>query len=138
MDKKARYVAVREILVVNPFQAKKKTMQRALLWQAIAMNLKQLEDPKFKETLSKRSVQQLEDPKFKETLSKRSVQDRCSLLCEKYKKRMNYEKRASGIAPELTELDVLIEETIEKQEVSEDIWLTQGNKIYLKLNINKY
>jgi hypothetical protein len=51
---------------------------------------------------------------------------------------MNYEKRASGIAPELTELDVLIEETIEKQEVSEDIWLTQGKKIYLKLNINKY
>jgi hypothetical protein len=35
----------REILVVNPFQAKKKTTQRALLWQAIAMNLKQLEDP---------------------------------------------------------------------------------------------
>ena len=111
----------REILVVNPFQAKKKTTQRALLWQAIAMNLKQLGDPKFKETLSKRLVQ-----------------DRCSLLCEKYKKRMNYEKRASGIAPELTELDVLIEETIEKQEVSEDIWLTQGKKIYLKLNINKY
>ena len=47
----------REILVVNPFQAKKKTTQRAELWQSIANNLKKSEDPHFKETLAKRSVQ---------------------------------------------------------------------------------
>ena len=42
----------REILVVNPFQAKKKTTQRAELWQSIANNLKKSEDPHFKETLA--------------------------------------------------------------------------------------
>lgn len=73
----------------------------------------------------------MEGPKFKDTLSKRSVQDRCLLLCEKYRKRMNCEKTASGISPELTELDVLIEETIEKEEVCEETRLTQGTKTYL-------
>ena len=94
----------REILVVNPFQAKKKTTQRAQLRQAIAENVKLLESPRFKETLSKRSVQ-----------------DRCTLLCEKYKRRASFENAASGISPEVTELDLLIEEVIAKEEVSEEI-----------------
>ena len=72
----------REALVVNPFQAKKKTVQRATLWQNIATTLKTLDDPPFKQTLTKRSVQ-----------------DRCSLLCEKYRKRMSYEKTATGVSP---------------------------------------
>lgn len=40
--------------VVNPFQAKKKTVQRATLWQNIATTLKTLDDPPFKQTLTKR------------------------------------------------------------------------------------
>ena len=83
----------REVLVVNPYQAKKKTVQRGQLWQTVAGNLVQLEDPVFKKSLSKRSVQ-----------------DRCTLLCEKHKKRMRYETKASGISPNVTELDNLIEE----------------------------
>ena len=104
----------REILVVNPFQAKKKTTQRAELWQSIANNLKKSEDPHFKETLAKRSVQ-----------------DRYTLLCKKQKKRMSYEKSASGISPEVTELNVLIEEAIEKDELSEEIRATESKIILI-------
>lgn len=99
----------REILVVNPFQAKKKTGQRAELWQIIAHNLKDLQDPSFKDTLGKRSVQ-----------------DRYSRLSKKHKKRVSYEKTASGISPEVTELDVLIEEAIEKEKFSEEIRINEG------------
>ena len=80
----------REVLVVDPFQAKKKTTHRAQLLQVIAENFKKMESPKFKPTLTKRSVQ-----------------DRCSLLCEKHKRRMAHEKWATGISPEVTELDRL-------------------------------
>ena len=103
----------REVLVVNPYQAKKKTVQRGQLWQTVAGNLVQLEDPVFKKSLSKRSVQ-----------------DRCTLLCEKHKKRMKYETKASGISPNVTELDNLIEETLEKEEASEELRATQGIHIY--------
>jgi hypothetical protein len=81
----------REVLVVNPYQAKKKTIQRGQLWQTVAGNLVQLEDPMFEKSLLKRSVQ-----------------DRCTLLCENHKKRMKYETKASGISPKVTELDTLI------------------------------
>ena len=99
----------REVLEVNPYQAKKKTVQRGQLWQTVAGNLVQLEDPVFKKSLSKRSVQ-----------------DHCTLLCEKHKKRMKYETKASGISPNVTELDNLIEETLEKEEASEELRATQG------------
>lgn len=92
-----------EVLFSNPFQAKKKTTQRAQLWQTVADNLKLLDWPKFKPNLTKRSVQ-----------------DRMALLCEKYKKRMNEEQRASGISPDVTELDKLIKEVITKEELSKE------------------
>ncbi|XP_028390589.1 histone-lysine N-methyltransferase, H3 lysine-79 specific-like [Dendronephthya gigantea] len=102
-------VLFREVLAVNPYQAKKKTVQRGQFWQTVAGNLVQLEDPSFKKTLSKRSVQ-----------------DRCTLLCEKHKKRIAYEMKATGISPQLTELDSLIEETLEKEEASEELRASQS------------
>ena len=107
----------REVLVVNTFQAKKKTVQRAMLWQNIATTLKTLGDPPFKQTLTKRSVQ-----------------DRCSLLCEKYRKRMSYEKTATGISPEVTELNILIEETIHKEEAHEELRKRQSKKLFVVPN----
>lgn len=111
----------REILVVNPFQAKKKTVQRATLWQNIAVTLRKLEDPKFKATLSKRSVQ-----------------DRYTLLCEKHRKRMIFEKGATGISPEVSELDVLIEEAIEKEEFSEEVRITQSKALCIPIYITHF
>ena len=49
----------RVILVVNPFQANKKTTQRAELWQSIANNLKKSEDPHFKETFKEAEEKQV-------------------------------------------------------------------------------
>ena len=72
----------------------------------------------------------MESPKFKSTLTKRSVQDRCSLLCEKHKRRMAYETRATGISSEVTELDQLVEEIVEKEEFSEESRKDESTKLY--------
>ena len=47
----------KEVLVQNPFLARKKTVQRAAIWQKIADELVSLSRPKFKVILTKRSVQ---------------------------------------------------------------------------------
>ena len=108
-------VLCREVLVVDPFQAKKKTIQRAKLWQTVANNLIVLDHPKFKSTLSKRSVQ-----------------DRCMLLCDKHKKKVRAELAATGISPPHTELDDLLEEIIQKDELSEERMKVR-KKLYNKL-----
>ena len=47
---------------------------------------------------------------------KRAVRERFTLLAEKFKKKMKAEEKASGIDTEMTELDVLLEEIVEKEE----------------------
>ena len=101
----------REVLVVNPFQAKKKTIQRAKHWQTVANNLVVLDYPRFKSILSKRSVQ-----------------DRCMLLCDKHRKKMRAELGATGISSPHTELDDLNEEIIQKEELSEEMRRDEGVK----------
>ena len=112
-------VLCREVLVVDPFQADKKTVQRAKHWQTVANNLVVLDYPKFKSTLSKRSVQ-----------------DRCMLLCNKHKKKTRAELPATGISPPHTELDDLIEEIIQKEELSEETRKDEGKKTITKLPIH--
>ena len=90
----------REMLAVNPFSAKRKTTQRAKMWETVANNLEDIDTPKFKVTV-------------------RSVRDRYSLLAKKYRKQMQSEKKASGISPEISELDVLLEELIALEDLSE-------------------
>ena len=51
--------------------------------------------------------------------SKRAVRDRYSLLAKKYRKKMTEEANASGISPELTETDKLLEQIIEMFEESD-------------------
>jgi len=103
-----------EVLVTNPFQAKKKTTQRAQLWQTVCDHLKSLDSPKYKTFLTRRSVQ-----------------DRSTLLCDKYKKKMSQEKRDSGISPEITELDQLLEEIIEKEKLGEEQRKDEGIKLII-------
>ena len=91
----------REMLVVNPFQYKRKTTQRAKMWETVADHLERIDAPTFKVTV-------------------RSVRDRYTLISKKYKKRMQTEKRASGIVPEVSELDVLLEELIELEKLFEE------------------
>lgn len=87
----------REILTSEPFKAKRRTPQRGQLWQSVADHLNCVPEPKFK-------------------VSKRAVRERFTLLAEKFKKKMKAEEKASGIDTEMNELDVLLEEIVEKEE----------------------
>lgn len=104
-------VLCREILVTDPFQSKQRTVQRGKLWQSIADHLNDGVELKFK-------------------VSKRGVRERYALLAEKFKKKTRNEEKASGIDTEITELDILIEEILAKEEHSEETYqnITAENK----------
>ena len=104
----------REILAVDLFKSKKKTTQRAQLWQQIADNLCRYDTPVF-------------------SVSKRAVRDRHSVVTSKYRKRMQAEERASGIDTEQSELDVLLEELIERENLAEE----EGNEFKRKVEEDK-
>ena len=57
----------REMLAINPFKAKRKTIQRTKMWETIVHHLEQIEEPSFK-------------------VSVRSIRDRYSLLAKKFRK----------------------------------------------------
>jgi hypothetical protein len=83
----------REILLVDPFKAKPRTSHRGQLWTKIADALNGIKEPKF-------------------SVSQRSVRDRFNRLADKFKKKIVAEERGSGISPEMSELDVLLEEIL--------------------------
>ena len=87
----------REIMVIEPYSAKPRTAQRGQLWKDIADRLNCLSEHKF-------------------NVTQRAVRDRFKLLSEKFKRKMAAEKVASGINPEVSELDVLLEEILAKEE----------------------
>lgn len=88
----------REILLVNPYRAKKGTNFRSSLWEQIAVSLCQCSTLKF-------------------VVDKRSVRDHIAVLINRYKKKMRAEENASGIDPdEPSELDTMVEEIIELEE----------------------
>ena len=87
-----------EVLQTEPYRAKEKTVGRAQAWEKIANNL------------NKRA-------EFK--VNKRSVRDHFMVLVEKFKKKTSQEIKASGISPEPTELDSLLEAIIERAEACE-------------------
>ena len=100
---------MKEVRVLNPFQAKKKTASRAKIWMSIAENLSGLKDPPFKNYMTKRSVQ-----------------DRYTLVTEKYRQRMRREEKSSGISPSYSELDRLIEECIDLEKTEDDMRQNDG------------
>ncbi len=83
----------REILLVDPFKAKPRTSHRGQLWTKIADALNGIKEPKF-------------------SVSQRSVRDRFNRLADKFKKKIVAEERGSGISPEMSDLDVLLEEIL--------------------------
>ena len=68
-------------------------------------------------------------PQFK--VSVRSIRDRYTPLTKKFRKRMTSEQKASGISPEMSELDVLMEELTGMEDLSEEE--CGGADIYLRL-----
>ena len=85
----------REILLYEPFKFKVRSVERKKAWEAIAGNLNAIEDPKFRVTA-------------------RSVRDQYAYLTSRKLTQLKDVERASGIAVAEIELDVLLEEILEK------------------------
>ena len=85
----------REILAVELFKTKKKTTARAQLWQKVADNILRYDTPVF-------------------VVTQRAVRDRYNVISTKYR------KIASGIDVQESEIDVLLEELIEREKLSEE------------------
>ena len=87
---------VREILVVEPYQYPTKSKERGNAWTAIATNLQQMLEPGSQ-------------------VSQRSARDRFNLLVTKHKTKQRVEvAAASGISPEVTELDLALDDILER------------------------
>ena len=72
-----------------------------------------------------------------QTTSKRSVRDRFSGLVDKFKKKTSKELSASGISPQPTELDRLLEEITEQMEVSEQMIDDEDEKARAKVQLEQ-
>ena len=93
----------------QPIPSKEENNTRSKMWETVAEHLSLIDQPKFK-------------------VAVHSVRDRYLLISRKYRKRMEEEKRASGIAPEQSELDVLLEELIELEDSSEEQRQSEGQE----------
>ena len=86
----------REILVSNLFSTKKSSPERGQVWNDIADTLCQLQQPTFR-------------------VNQKSVRDHYKKLVMGHKRKMRDELNASGISPDQTEIDKLLEEIVEKE-----------------------
>ena len=94
-------VFCREIIFVNPFSAKKKSVQRSALWQKVADTLNSITDPVF-------------------YVDKRSVRDHIGILVQRFKRKEAKELKESGTNPTKTEVDVAIEQIIAMEESADE------------------
>ncbi|XP_058968481.2 mRNA export factor GLE1-like [Pocillopora verrucosa] len=91
----------REILVVDPFTGTKKgTVARGTRWEEVAKNLNKIQQIYFK-------------------VDKRAVQDRYNLLSKELRNKLKREEKESGIETDMTEVEMALEELIEKEDAAE-------------------
>ena len=76
----------REVLLLEPFRLQARTVERGKVWQTIADNLNSHATLRF-------------------LVTKKSVREHLKLLLDKYRARMQKERRDSGVEVEQTELD---------------------------------
>ena len=86
-----------EILVSKLFATKKSSAERGKVWELIADKLNELRQPSFR-------------------VDQRSVRDHYKKLVDRYKRKVREELNSSGISPEPSELDSMLEEIVEKEE----------------------
>ena len=91
----------REVLLLEPYRHKMRTIERGKVWQTIADNLNSHATLRF-------------------LVTKKSVREHLKLLVDKYRARMQKERRDSGVEVEETELDQALEEINEKWEAAEE------------------
>ena len=101
----------REVLLLEPYRYKARTVERGKVWQKIVDNLKSHAVLRF-------------------LVTKKSVREHLKLLLDKYRARIQKERRDSGVEVEETELDQALEEINEKWEAAEeqDILLLNNKK----------
>ena len=107
----------REILVIEPFSFRYGSRERGQAWEKIAHNLNQSIYPKF-------------------NVDKRAVRDHFLKLERVFKRQIAEEERASGISPESTELDMAMEEIVEKSKEAKD-GLDRKNEKKIQLLMQK-
>ena len=89
------------MLTVEPYKFKNRSRESGQAWELIASNLNAIHAPRFR-------------------VSQKSVRDRARILLKNYKLKIREEEKASGIeVPELTELDVALEEIAEKEQAAQ-------------------
>ncbi|XP_033096684.1 stress response protein NST1-like [Anneissia japonica] len=93
---------LREMAVTNPFMHKKGTRERGRLWENVGENLNKIDGYK---------------------VDQRSVRERWAKLRKNLLKKNANEIKASGISPEMSESDVLVEELINQEDDAEKIEL---------------
>ena len=104
-------ILLREILASDLFSFKKGSFARRERWESITEKLNQVKTLSF----------HLKD--------KRAVRDRWVLLQKKYKAKMHQEETASGISvDDMSEIDVLLEELVGKEESLNKVGDAQSRK----------
>ena len=87
----------REMLTVEPYKCKNRSRESGQAWDLIAANLNSVHAPRFR-------------------VGQKSVRDRARILLKNFKLKITEEEKASGIeVEELSELDLALEEIIEKE-----------------------
>ena len=103
---------LREILASDLFSFKKGSVARGERWESIAETLNEVKTLSF----------HLKD--------KRAVRDRWVLLQKKYKAKMHQEETASGISvDDMSEIDVLLEELVGKEESLNKVYDAQSRML---------
>jgi len=88
---------LREILHIQPWTFRHGSPERKSRWDEIAAILNSLEEPYFK-------------------VNARSVRDRYTLLAKKHKAKISKENKASGISPDISEVDEALADLIQRFE----------------------
>lgn len=91
----------REILVCEPFKPPKGSVERGKIWTKIADTLNSLTTIRFK-------------------VNQRGVRERYERLRKKFLEKQREEEKASGISPEETELDSLLEEITDREKLADE------------------
>ena len=86
----------REMLVMEPYQHPHRSKERGDVCDQITVNLSDLDHPKFK-------------------VNQRSMRVRLTLLITKHKAKIRQEENATGITCKDTELDLALEEIIDRR-----------------------
>ena len=89
-------IFLRKVLASDLYSTHKGSSERGKIWSQLAEKLNEVSSCKF-------------------IVTQKSLRDRLKLLTQKHKQKMRSEKRASGIDPEMTDIDITLEEISEKE-----------------------